>query len=188
VAVPRVLRATRTTPYVKSLSLSPGPVVAMCRAILILAVAIACAVLHPAAARDIESYAVVREDGSMIVRGRVIYLFGIHIPDDSQFCTGNIRPALCGTRAAVALDQKIQEFVRCRPIERFADGSLSAQCWTNYSKFKEGEDLALWLIGQGLALATPDAPYAYHAQERIALVNRRGLWGFQVDGIFLPGR
>jgi endonuclease YncB( thermonuclease family) len=139
-----------------------------------------------AAARDIESYAVVRADASMIVRGRVIHLFGIHIPDDSPFCTGNVRPAACGTRAAVALDQKIRTFVRCRPVDRFPDGSLAAQCFTNYTKFKEGEDLGLWLIGQGLALATPDEPYAYHARERIALVQRRGVWGFQVDGYVRP--
>jgi endonuclease YncB( thermonuclease family) len=139
-----------------------------------------------AAAADLESYAVVREDASMIVRGRVIYLFGIYIPEDSQFCDGTIRPATCGTRAAVALDQKIQRFVRCRPILRYDDGTIAAQCWTNYTKFSPGEDLAAWLLRQGLAVATPDAPYEYHALERIAMANGRGVWGFQVDGFRFP--
>lgn len=144
--------------------------------------ALAAAPPAKAARGDLESYAVVRSDASMIVRGRVIRLFGIHIPDDAPFCTGNVRPALCGSRAAVALEQKIRTFVRCRPVFRYGDGSIAARCVTNHGKFKAGEDLGLWLIGQGLALATADAPDAYHAAERIALVNRRGVWGFQVDG------
>lgn len=148
--------------------------------------ALAAAAPARAARGDIESYAVVRSDASMLVRGRVIHLFGIAIPDDGQFCTGNVRPALCGSRAAVALEQKIRTFVRCRPLVRHADGSIAARCVTNHGKFKAGEDLGLWLIGQGLALATADAPPAYHAQERIALVNRRGVWGFQVDGFARP--
>lgn len=149
------------------------------------AVLLALLITHAASAAgaaDLESYAVVRDDGSLIVRGRVIYLYGIFIPDDSQFCSGTFRPATCGTRAAVALDQKISKFVRCRPIARFDDGTLSAQCWTNYTKFSAGEDLAAWLLRQGLAVATPDAPFEYHALERIALANGRGVWGFQVDG------
>ncbi|MFO1127525.1 MAG: hypothetical protein U1E66_03690 [Rhodospirillales bacterium] len=150
--------------------------------LLLLVSALLTLVAPAATAADLESYAVVREDGSLIVRSRVIYLYGIFIPDDSQFCSGTFRPATCGTRAAVALDQKIQKFVRCRPIQRFDDGTLSAQCWTNYSKFSAGEDLAAWLLRQGLAVATPDAPYEYHAFERIAMANGRGVWGFQVDG------
>jgi endonuclease YncB( thermonuclease family) len=154
--------------------------------LLVLVLGLVPVVAPGAIAADLESYAVVREDGSLIVRRRVIYLFGIFIPDDKQFCDGTIRPATCGTRAAVALDQKIQKFVRCRPIQRFEDGTLSAQCWTNYTKFSDGEDLAGWLLRQGLAVATPDAPYEYHALERIAMANGRGVWGFQADGFRFP--
>lgn len=136
-----------------------------------------------AARADFASYAVVLGDASMLIRGKVVHLYGVYIPDDRQFCRSNILPARCGNRAAVALDQKITKFVRCEPIVEYDDGSLGAQCWTNYSKFSDGEDLGAYLISQGFALAGPDAPYEYHALERIAAVNGRGVWGFQADQI-----
>ena len=43
--------------------------------------------------------------------------------------------------------------------------------------------LGAYLIGEGLALALPNAPFAYHAEEKIARANGRGVWGFQVDSI-----
>ena len=86
-----------------------------------------------------------------------------------------------GNRAAVALQQKITKFVRCEPVVEYDDGSLGAQCWTNYTKFSTGEDLGAYLIFQGFAMAGPDAPYEYFALERLAAANGRGLWGFQAD-------
>ena len=44
---------------------------------------------------DIESFAIVRDDGSLEVRGRTIRLFGIHIPRTDRVCRGSIRPARC---------------------------------------------------------------------------------------------
>ena len=137
---------------------------------------------------DFASYAVVLADASLLIRGKVVHLYGVYIPDNRQFCRSNILPASCGNRAAVALDQKITKFVRCEPLVEYDDGSLGAQCWTNYNKFSTGEDLGAWLIEQGFALAGPDAPYEYHALERIALVNGRGVWGFQADAISIPRR
>ena len=40
-----------------------------------------------------------------------------------------------------------------------------------------------YLIQYGWAVATPQAPFAYHTLQDIAKVNRRGVWGFQVDQI-----
>lgn len=132
---------------------------------------------------DLESYAVVRDDASLLIRRTVVHLYGVYIPDSGQFCRSNILPATCGTRAAVALRQKITKFVRCEPIVEYADGSLGAQCWTNYSRFSDGEDLGAYLISQGFAAAGPDASYEYHLLERMALANGRGIWGFQADSV-----
>lgn len=129
------------------------------------------------------SYAVVLADGSLLIRGKIVRLYGVYIPDNRQFCRSNILPASCGNRAAVALDQKISKFVRCEPLVEYDDGSIGAQCWTNYNKFSTGEDLGAYLIAQGFALAGPDAPFEYHALERIALANGRGVWGFQADSV-----
>jgi endonuclease YncB( thermonuclease family) len=135
------------------------------------------------AAADIESYAVVQDDGSLLIRGKTIRLSGVHLPSDATQCRTNIRPVRCASRAALALDFKIQGFVRCRDVRENADGSFDAYCSVNHSRFDDGDDLGAYLIGQGLALATPDAPFAYHAQEKIARANGRGVWGFQVDSI-----
>jgi hypothetical protein len=137
-------------------------------------VAMLCAAALPAAApalgqgRVIESYAVVREDASLLVRGKVIRLAGIYIPDDGRTCRSYVIPRVCGNRAAVALDFKIQRFVRCLPVAVNGDGSLSAFCETNHSRFSAGVDLGAYLIGQGWALASADAPFEYHGLERIA--------------------
>jgi endonuclease YncB( thermonuclease family) len=87
------------------------------------------------------------------------------------------------TRAVLALDFKIQRFVRCREVGENLDGSIDAFCTVNHSRFDDGEDLGAYLIGEGLALALPNAPFAYHAEEKIARANGRGVWGFQVDSI-----
>ncbi|MGF1641951.1 MAG: thermonuclease family protein [Rhodospirillales bacterium] len=136
-----------------------------------------------AAASVVESYAIVRDDATLVVRGRTIRLFGVHLPADERRCRTALRPVRCASRAALALDFKIQGFVRCREVRALADGSLEAFCSVGHSRFSDGDDLGTYLIGQGLALARPDAPFAYHAEERIARANERGVWGFQADAI-----
>jgi endonuclease YncB( thermonuclease family) len=145
-----------------------------------LCLAALCLAGAPAAA-DIESYAIVQDDASLQIRGKTIRLFGVHVPTDATQCRTNIRPARCASRAALALDFKIQGFVHCREVRENPDGSIDAFCSVNHSRFSDGEDLGAYLIGHGLALALPDAPFAYHAQEKIARANGRGVWGFQVD-------
>ncbi|QNT70349.1 nuclease-like protein [Defluviicoccus vanus] len=157
-------------------------VAAPMRALLMLLALVMALAVRPARA-DFASYAVVLEDASLLIRGKVVHLYGIYIPDNRQFCQSTIRPPSCGNRAAVALDQKISKFVRCEPIVEYDDGSIGAQCWTNYSKFSTGEDLAAYLIFHGFAMAGPDAPFEYIALERLAAANGRGVWGFQADQV-----
>jgi endonuclease YncB( thermonuclease family) len=138
---------------------------------------------RPSAA-EFRSYAVVQDDGSLLIQNRVVRLFGVYIPDPKQFCDTQLRPAFCGNRAAVALNFKIQGFVTCQEMGTYDDGSISAVCWTKRSNFSEGTDLGAYLIREGLALAGPDAPYEYQALQRIAEANGLGIWGFQADRFF----
>lgn len=139
---------------------------------------------EPSAA-DFRSYALVQKDASLLIQGRVVRLYGIYIPEPGQFCNTLMRPAVratyCGTRAAVALNFKIQGFVTCEEMDEYEDGSIGAICWSGRSNFDPGVDLGAYLIRQGLAMAGPDAPFEYRALERIAESRGIGIWGFQVD-------
>lgn len=138
----------------------------------------------PALGRDIVSYAFVQDDATLRIRGSTFRLFGTYVPDRSRQCTTTVRPVRCGlTRAAKALDFRIQGFVRCTPVRTAADGVIEAYCATGGGARKDEVDLGLYLIERGLALATPDAPFAYQAAEKIARANQMGVWGFQVDVI-----
>jgi endonuclease YncB( thermonuclease family) len=137
-----------------------------------------------AGASDIVSYAIVRDDGSLRVQGRTIRLFGVYMPPTESGCRSDFRPPLCGNRSVRALKLKIRGFVRCAPQAKLADGSLSAVCYVDGNSITEPPvDLGAWLIEQGLAVAGPGAPFEYQTLERIAQVNRRGVWGFPVDQI-----
>lgn len=144
-------------------------------------------ILQPGPAlAEFKSYAVVRADASLLIRGKVVRLFGLYIPDDERVCKFFVRPASCGARAAVALDFRITGFVTCQEVAENRDGSIDAICYADRSTFKEGTDLGAYLIRKGLALALPNAPFEYHALEKIARAQRRGVWGFPVDTIIRP--
>ena len=156
-------------------------------ALLLLAVALGFAA-KPAPARtpSIHSYAIVQNDGTLRVQGKTIRLFGLYIPSSARGCVTILRPVRCGSRAVRALELKIQGFVECLPQRRHRDGSISAVCYVKDSSILDPPvDLGAWLIEQGFAVAGPGAPFEYGVLEDIARVNRRGLWGFQVDRIRL---
>jgi endonuclease YncB( thermonuclease family) len=118
------------------------------------------------------------------VRGRTIRLYGVYVADTRPFCDSTFRPARCKTRAAVALDSKIQGFVRCVPQVEHRDRSIGAICYVEgRGTLDPPVDLGAYLIREGWAVALPHAPFAYHTYEEIAKVNRRGVWGFQADQI-----
>lgn len=127
------------------------------------------------AKRDIVSYAFVNDDATLRIRNKKVRLFGIYTPPTQRACQRAIRPPRCGSRAALALDFRIQGFVRCTPIERLKDGSVLANC-------RNGDiNLSEYLLGQGWAVALPDAPFAYHAIERVARHRNLGVWGRSID-------
>jgi endonuclease YncB( thermonuclease family) len=96
-----------------------------------------------------------------------------------------VSPPVCGSRASLALDFKIQGFVRCEIIEKNSDGSLIGWCRVNVSHFDEGEDLSAYLLERGWAVALPDAPVEYQTLEKIARLRGFGVWGFQIDSPIL---
>lgn len=133
-----------------------------------------------AGARELHSYAIVQDDGSLLIKGRRVHLYGIYLADDSQQCQANILPARCAHGSVLALDFKIQGFVHCYPQTENEDGTLNGFCYVGRSNFRTGEDLGAYLIERGWALALPYAPFEYHALERIARHNNRGVWGSSV--------
>lgn len=134
--------------------------------------------LSAAHAADISGNAFINDDGSLRVDGRTIYLYGIHIPATDQNCRTNERPVRCGSRAKLALEFKIADFVHCDPTERRPDGTFTGLCRSG------GIDLSAYLLERGWAMALPDAPFDYVALERIASRRGVGVWGFPVE----PGR
>jgi endonuclease YncB( thermonuclease family) len=135
------------------------------------------------AGNEIVGATIVQSDGSLLVRNRVIHLYGIYMPPTNRECRIWISPVQCGSRGVLALEFRINGFVDCFPKYQNEDGSISATCYVDRTSFNPGEDLAAYLIQQGWALATPDAPFEYHALERIAENQGRGVWGFSVDTI-----
>ena len=137
-----------------------------------------------AVAADIVSYAIVQDDATLRVRGKTIRLYGVYVADTRPFCDRTFRPARCKTRAAVALESKIQGFVRCTPQVQYQDRSIGAFCSVDGGSVTSPPiDLGGYLIREGWAVALPEAPFAYHTYQEIAKVNRRGVWGFQADSI-----
>lgn len=151
------------------------------RLVKIFLCALSMSFVHPAMAWELHSYAHVQDDGSLLIKGHRVYLHGIYLPDTGNRCRTNIRPVRCGSRSVLALEFKIQGFVRCYPQTENDDGSLNGICFVNSGPISEGEDLAAYLLEHGWALALPNAPFEYHAMERIARHNNRGVWGFTAD-------
>lgn len=134
-------------------------------------------------AYEISSYAAINEDGSLRIKGKTIRLFGIYIPASGRTCSTNRIPPVCGSRASVALEFKIDGFVRCELLERNKDRTYTGFCRVNVSAFDEGDDLSAYLLKKGWAVALPGAPFEYQTLEKIARSRSFGVWGIPVDRI-----
>jgi endonuclease YncB( thermonuclease family) len=134
-------------------------------------------------ARELHSYAAVNANGSLQIKGKTVHLYGIHIPSTNRTCHSDLNPPVCGSRAVVALERKIDGFVRCEIMRQNADRSLVGLCRVNSSRFDPGEDLSAYLLEQGWAVALPDAPFEYQTLEKISRSRGFGVWGTPVDNI-----
>ena len=66
-------------------------------------IVVLCGDLPPAVAGG-PSYALVQDDASLKIRGRVFRLFGIYIPPTHRLCHSFRSPVRCGSRAALTSD------------------------------------------------------------------------------------
>ena len=140
------------------------------------------------AARELFSYAAINQDGTLQIEGKTVHLYGIHIPDSGRTCRSNRNPVVCGSRAVIALDHKIDGFVRCDIRGENRDGSLVGWCRVEALYFDEGEDLSAYLLERGWAVALPDAPFEYQTLEKISRARGFGVWGIPADRRISPDR
>jgi len=138
---------------------------------------------HAASARELVGHAIVRSDGSLLIKELVVHLDGIYLPPTDRQCRDWIRPVRCDSRAVLALDFKVKGFIHCFVQSENEDGSLNAVCYVDRTSFERGEDLAAYLLERGWAIALPSAPFEYHAIEKIALSRGIGVWGYPADSI-----
>lgn len=150
---------------------------------LLLAVLLVAAAGVAAGPREIVGLAIVQDDGSLLIKGESIELFGIYLPDTGRQCSTRQRPVRCAPRAVLALDFRVRGFVTCEPRGRSAEGKTQAVCHVDRTGLSPGEDLGAYLIQRGWALALPNAPFEYHAMERIARAKALGVWGTAVDAV-----
>ena len=139
----------------------------------------------PALAADrpvLDGLAQVQTDASLRIAGRTVRLYGVYIPDvDGSTCSFVIRPARCGSRSALYLEQQVNGFVRCEIIRQASDGALEGLCSVKGGDlFGPREDLGALMVAQGWALAGDDAPARYRALERLASSREVGLWGNKI--------
>lgn len=142
----------------------------------------------PLAADAIEGHAIVRSDGSLWIKNRVVVLFGVYLPSSERQCRDWIQPTRCDSRSVLALDQKVRGFITCFPEGEDGEGRIHAVCYVDRTGLNPGEDLGAYLIQRGWALALPNAPFEYHAMERIAERRGLGVWGYFVDSYSDPPR
>jgi endonuclease YncB( thermonuclease family) len=152
-------------------------------ALLALVVGLLVPTAPSAVGADIVGAATVLADGSLRISSKRVWLYGIYSPPSGKSCVTFLRPARCGSRAALALETKIQGFVHCQPVGHNPDGSVNAFCFIRRTFYSAGDDLAAFLVEHGLALALPGAPFEYFALERIAQTRHLGIWGFAADSI-----
>lgn len=112
------------------------------------------------------------------LQGQEIRLLGIDAPETAQTCWdagGESWP--CGQRAALALSDMIgAAIVTCKGIRRDREKRLIAVC-------RAGEEnLNVWLVAEGWALAYRNHSMAYVAAEEAAREGASGLWA----GAFEP--
>ena len=137
-------------------------------------------------AEELHSYALVQDDGSLLIKGRIVHLDGIYLPPTGRQCLSEMRPVRCAERAVLALEFRIQGFVHCFVQSVNEDDSRNATCYVDRGHFDEGENLSAYLIRNGWAVALPDAPFEYQALEAIARKQGAGVWGFPADVIRRP--
>ena len=135
--------------------------------------------------------ALVQKDGTLKLSGVTVRLHGIYIPPSGRTCTTNFRPIRCGSRAVLALDRRVDRFVKCKLFGRNADGTRNGACRIKDRKDFLGPevDLGAWMLYHGWAVALPNAPFAYFYLEQQARRMNKGVWAYlRVDSLTFRNR
>lgn len=111
-------------------------------------------------------------DGDTLeIRGERIRLFGIDAPETTQLCHINKKPYRCGQKAAQALDKKINgQNVRCDSGKKDKYNRTLSICFLGKTNLNE------WLVQNGWALAYRQTTNDYIPAEKIAQMNKAGMW------------
>ncbi|WP_137177341.1 thermonuclease family protein [Roseomonas sp. AR75] len=106
------------------------------------------------------------------IAGQRIRLDAADAPELRQDCERGGVTWPCGRDAAEALRQFIGgRELRCEPRGRDRFGRILALCRAGT------EDIAAWLVSEGLAVAYTRYSWRYLPQEAVARWHRRGVWG-----------
>lgn len=125
----------------------------------------------PAAQLDIAGTASVIDGDTIEIHGQRIRLNAIDAPESRQTCLQNGRPWRCGQAAAIALADKIGRMpVRCEQVGFDRYQRIVGRCYLGE------EDLASWLVAEGLAVAHRQYGRDYVAQEAAAKTASKGVW------------
>jgi endonuclease YncB( thermonuclease family) len=127
----------------------------------------------PALAETIIGQASVIDGDTLEIHGQRIRLSGIDAPESSQLCRGDDSLQYrCGAKAANELDDHIAgRTVSCEGIGRDQYGRVVAVCSI------DGEDVALWLVRNGLAFDWPRySKRKYAGAQKEAERAGRGIW------------
>ena len=113
------------------------------------------------------------------LEGQEVRLFGVDAFELNQSCLdGRGEPWRCGIAAKAALAERVEgRSLSCVTLEEDRDGRYLARC-----TLPDGTDLGGYLIENGLALADPDRPEVYAAEQASAKRSGSGAWG----GTFMP--
>jgi endonuclease YncB( thermonuclease family) len=107
-----------------------------------------------------------------------IRLVGIDAPESGQLCHDDVGKAYpCGQKAALALAEHVSAgALACTPFSRDRYDGFLAVCHLG------AEDIAVWLVENGLAVTYPeDVSSEYAAAQDRAKAARKGVWAGAFD-------
>lgn len=128
--------------------------------------------LSTSALAEIVGRASVIDADTIEVHGQRIRLHGIDAPEKDQPCFDASGVSYrCGQKAALALDEFIGiSPVQCRERDKDRYGRTVADCSVR------GEDIEMWLVRSGHAMAYRKYSSDYIAAEQEARNAKRGIW------------
>ncbi|PWS35855.1 nuclease [Falsiroseomonas bella] len=128
------------------------------------------------ARHDLVGPATVVDADTLVVSGQRVRLDAADAPELRQSCERGGVSWPCGRDAAQALRQFIgTRDLRCETHGRDRFDRVLALCRAG------GEDIAAWLVSEGLAVAYTRYSWRYLPQEAAARWHGRGMWGGDFD-------